>query len=254
MAFDIPVDIDYFDHPKTKKLCQLLKKPEGAIYPLRLWAWCAKYAKDGRLPADIPLIEAELGWMGTPARLHGYLMGTGFIEKDGVTVHDWMSHIGRAIAIYEAKKRKQREKYDRERGIIPEVFRKNSGSLLPTLDTLDTLDTQEGSKAPATNPQPLDSTLTTLQVALEPKPNGHTKKSRGNSTDAKAEVFRQLWEVAKQACIIGKDETLASYLRGWIAQKGADEVHRILLEPRCRGRAILDIQKWYFDGMSMKGD
>lgn len=143
MAFEIPVDVDYFDHPKTKKLCLSLKKPEGDIYPLRLWKWCAKYAKDGILPSDVALIEAELGWKGAPGRLHGCLMGSGFIESDGVTVHDWMWHIGRAISIYESKKRKMREKYDREKGILPEEIRKTSGSNTPTQDTRDTRDTQD---------------------------------------------------------------------------------------------------------------
>jgi hypothetical protein len=200
MAFEIPVDVDYFDHPKTKKLCLALKKPEGDIYPLRLWKWCAKYAKDGILPADVALIEAELGWKGAPGRLHGCLMGSGFIESDGVTVHDWMWHIGRAIAIYEAKKQKQREKYDKERGIIPEEVRKNSGSNTPTQDTQDTQDTQLRKPHGSVAASP---TLATLQGALDGA-NGaasrgvaDSKRDRGdikhlNAAKDKANLFESV--------------------------------------------------------------
>jgi hypothetical protein len=121
------------------------------------------------------------------------------------------------------------------------------------------VDLGERRRQVADAPQPLpaappNGVISVLEGALAKSANGHTAKSRKACSNGSEETFRQMWALAKQVCVIGKDETLATYLRGWIAQKGASEVHRILMEPRCKGRAILDIQKWYFDGMAMKGD
>ncbi len=126
MGFEIPVDVDYFAHPKTLKLIAVLDRAEADIYPLRLWRWAASYARDGRLPGDVRQIEAAIGWRGRSGRLHSALVEAEFIEKDGFTLHSWGDHIGRAIAIYEGKKRKQREKYERSSGILPEESRQNS--------------------------------------------------------------------------------------------------------------------------------
>lgn len=83
-------------------------------------------------------------------------------------------------------------------------------------------------------------------------PSGHIRKR--DVKNPQDQVYRHLWDLAKRQRVIAKDETLATYLQGWIAQKGGAEVERILMEPRCRGRAILDIQRWYFDGMKMAGE
>lgn len=116
---------------------------------------------------------------------------------------------------------------------------------------------EDGAKAPLVpSPSPslsTSSSTSTEEGALGEKPPPPVKSPRHVLT-AQDEVFRQLWGLAKHQSVIAKDETLAVYLRGWIAQKGAAEVERVLMEPRCRGRAILDIQKWYFDGMKLQGE
>ncbi len=117
MGFEIPVDVDYFEHPKTLFLVGLA----GAcadVYPLRLWRWCALYAKNGFIRGGKVQIEAAVKWTGDPGALHSALMKAGFLERDGKTVHDWNLHIGRSILLYERKKQKQREKYSA--GILPE--------------------------------------------------------------------------------------------------------------------------------------
>lgn len=160
MAFEIPVDVDYFAHPKTLDLIAILDRHEADVYPLRLWRWAASYAKDGLLPPNPgPLVERAIGWRGRPGRLFSALVRAGFIDEydlrtgavdptdgtstpparapappteaelrpnHGFKLHDWGRHIGRAIAIYEEKKRKQREKYHRSVGILPEENRTNS--------------------------------------------------------------------------------------------------------------------------------
>lgn len=123
MGFEIPVDVDYFDHPKTMALIGIIG-PEADIYPLRLWRWCALYAKEGVVTAGRPQIEGACKWQGKPGALYRALMKAGFVEADGITIHSWLDHVGRAIRLYETKKRKQREKYAAEvnhgTGILPE--------------------------------------------------------------------------------------------------------------------------------------
>jgi hypothetical protein len=123
VGFEIPVDLAYFDHPKTLKLIAFTGKSEADIYPLRLWKWAAEYARTGRVEGGAGQIELACKWRGRPGALHKALVDAGFIEKDGITIHDWMEHIGRAILIYDEKKRKKREKYAREHGLVPEQSR-----------------------------------------------------------------------------------------------------------------------------------
>jgi hypothetical protein len=178
MGFEIPVDVDYFEHPKTQMLIAILGRryAEADIYPLRLWRWCALYARDGIIttphctcvaeswqdggttvaqkchaPAtDVPnsrhaacrlcvtQIETACRWSGKPGRLHAALCQAGFIENDGKTLRNWMFRTGRAIALYEAKKSRQREKYAAEVGILPEENGRIPPILLnPTLDGIE---------------------------------------------------------------------------------------------------------------------
>lgn len=115
MGFEIPVDLDYFSHPKTINLVTTLG-PEADIYPIRLWAWASKYAKDG-IVKNPKQIEVACGWKGEEGKCLKALIDCGFIEKDGTTIHDWEDHIGRAVSIYEARKERQREYYARTHGV-----------------------------------------------------------------------------------------------------------------------------------------
>ncbi len=110
MAFEIPVDVDYFDHPKTVALKGLIG-PEADIYPLRLWRWCARFARDGVISGGRVQVESAVHWSGEQGKLHKALVKVGFLDSDGKTIHDWKHWIGRAIFLYEQKKRKQRDRY-----------------------------------------------------------------------------------------------------------------------------------------------
>lgn len=153
MGFEIPIDVDFFGHPKTLKLITILDRAEADVYPLRLWRWAASYARDGRLPGDVRQIEAAIGWRGKPGRLHSALVEAEFIESDGFTLHDWMNGVGRAIAIYEEKKRKQREKRLAHSGILPEECQKNSP--YPGRPTLDVPSVKPGIPEPAVAAAPV---------------------------------------------------------------------------------------------------
>lgn len=129
MAFEIPIDVDYFDHPKTMMLIGLIG-PLADVFPLRLWRWCARYAKDGVVKGGRAQIESAVKWEGEVGVLHKALIKCGFLEKDGKTVHDYMEHIGRAIYLYEQKKLRQKNKYAADvKGILPE----ESGRIPPIL-------------------------------------------------------------------------------------------------------------------------
>ena len=120
MSFYVQVDSDYPDHPKTLKL-QMLIGPEADCYPVRLWMWAAKFAKNGVIRGGAPLIEAVVKWTGEKGKLHKALMSApegynvGFIERDGITLHDWMNWTGKDIKTYEAKKEANRNAYQERR-------------------------------------------------------------------------------------------------------------------------------------------
>lgn len=110
MGFELPVDVDYCDHPKVQALIAKLGK-RADVFPLRLWFWCAKFAKSGVIPGGTPVIENACRWDGRPGQLHAALIEVGLLEQDGITIHDWMDHAGRKVVAYENKKCKQRRAY-----------------------------------------------------------------------------------------------------------------------------------------------
>ena len=110
MGFEIPLDIDYVDHPKALKMIALIGK-NADIYPIRLWCWCAKFARRGVIDGGAGQIEEACRWTGKPGALHAALIAAKVLEKDGKTVHDWMDHAGSAIQKYDKKKKAQRKKY-----------------------------------------------------------------------------------------------------------------------------------------------
>lgn len=89
------VDLDYFEHPKTKRLVGLLGN--GAdVLPIKLWAYCGKFHYiDGRLDGYSPAeIESIAGWWGAPGELIAALMRVGFLDMDGENylIHEWVEH------------------------------------------------------------------------------------------------------------------------------------------------------------------
>lgn len=98
---NLNLDINYFDHLKTKKLVDLLGK--GAeILPIKLWCYTAKhYAIDGKLPrhtADD--IENVLGWAGEKGACTRALTETNFIKakRSGFWVNGWLEWSGHLSA------------------------------------------------------------------------------------------------------------------------------------------------------------
>lgn len=232
MAFEIPIDLDYFDHPKTLRLMEVLKRPEADVYPIRLWRWAAKYARAGVIPTDVSVMERGVRWKGKSGLLHAAMVEVGFIEKDGLTIHDWNQYVGRAIHIYEIKKRKQRERYDKREGILPEEFRKNdgrspeefrgnSGDIPPTPDAPDAPDAPEGiasppAEAPSAPPSPASPAT------------GPSAEASGGADD-----LTELRQAAKDAKLfVASDKQRDEVLASWLARDGkARVIERIRSSP-----------------------
>lgn len=96
----LEIDEGYFEHPKTLRLCGALKDHHAAIYPIRLWKWACRSAKDGRLGVvDAFVIEKVVGYEAMDGRCFDALCA-GFLDVGTggeVRIHDWMVYTGAAV-------------------------------------------------------------------------------------------------------------------------------------------------------------
>lgn len=103
----INLDLDYPDHPKTRRLVGILGRGAEAM-PIRLWCYCGKYHRnDGSLSSyATEEIEALLDWHGEPGKAIQALVRVGFLDRtpEGLFVHDWEEHAGHLLAYHEAAK------------------------------------------------------------------------------------------------------------------------------------------------------
>lgn len=102
MAF-LNLDLDFFAHPKCARLVGLIGR-DSEVFPLRLWAYTAKYhSVDGKLSGYSPqAIERIVQWGGQPGQCVDALAAVGFIDKIGEIdwkVHDWVDYQGHIHAL-----------------------------------------------------------------------------------------------------------------------------------------------------------
>lgn len=130
MAYYVQLDADYWDHPKTQGLIAILG-PKGETIPLKMWSWAARFKRTGTFDSSIQLAVA-CRWKGKPEALQDALKAVGFLDADGLTIHDWIERTGGDLIIYDTKKAKLREKYRRNKSRnLPEEIQNNSGKLPP---------------------------------------------------------------------------------------------------------------------------
>jgi hypothetical protein len=114
----INLDLNYFGHPKTRRLAGLLG-PGAAEYPIRLWVHAAEYHyKDGTLMYPAVEIEGIVGWTGNPGVMVAALVKVGFLEKFGeehYQIHDWLDHAGHIVE-YKEKSKQMHEAKKSKRG------------------------------------------------------------------------------------------------------------------------------------------
>jgi hypothetical protein len=104
---DINIDLDYFEHRKTKRTVGLLGR--GAdLLPIKLWRFCGKFhPDDGKLIGySEQEIESACDWWGEKGRMVEVFLLVGWLEiiEGGYQVHDWLEHQGHLKAY---KKRAQ---------------------------------------------------------------------------------------------------------------------------------------------------
>ncbi len=140
---NLNLDVDYFDHPKTKRLVGLLGR--GAdVLPIRLWSYCGKFhSEDGKLSGySGQEIESIVGWWGKSGQMMPAFEKAVFAHaiEDGWEIHQWNEHQGHIVAF---KKRgiianKARwDKYHKDATSIPkEAVEESPNPTIPTDPTL----------------------------------------------------------------------------------------------------------------------
>lgn len=108
---NLNLDLNFFDHPKTKRLVGLLGRG-SEVLPIKLWAYAGKVrAEDGRLIGHAAQeIESIAGWWGKPGEMLEVMLreGTRFLEQeaDGTYIlHDWLEYQGH-LAAYKIRAKK----------------------------------------------------------------------------------------------------------------------------------------------------
>ena len=111
------LDLDYFNHPKTRRLIGLLGKGSEVI-PIKIWAYVGKYhARDGKLTGySAQEIESIVGWWGNEGEMIAALIKVGFLKnnKDGFYIHDWIDHEGHIVAYKEKAQMMANARWGRE--------------------------------------------------------------------------------------------------------------------------------------------
>jgi len=126
------LDLDYFDHPKTKRLIGLLGR--GAeVLPIRLWCYCGKYhRRDGSLTDYSPQeIETIVGWWGQKGEAIEAMVRVGLLDmsrENTFRVHDWKQHAGHLEKYSKAAKVGSKARWDRYKAAIRTANEPVSGS------------------------------------------------------------------------------------------------------------------------------
>ncbi len=94
MNIDIRLSLEFFDHPKTKKLKKRLGL-EGVMALIKLWAWTAGNRPGGVLTGlDVEAVELAADWDGEEGTFVSALLNLGLLDdSDGTfAIHDWEDH------------------------------------------------------------------------------------------------------------------------------------------------------------------
>lgn len=94
MNIDIRLSLDFFDHPKSKKLKKRLGL-EGVMALLKLWAWTAGNRPGGMLTGlDAEAVELAADWDGEDGTFVSTLLDLRLLDDaDGTfAIHDWEDH------------------------------------------------------------------------------------------------------------------------------------------------------------------
>jgi hypothetical protein len=161
---DLRLALGWVDHIKTTRLVLALGA-DAALGLLRLWSYAATNHPQGVLasPEDV---EAVARWTGKPGELLSALKRLRWLEKDGVTLHDWPSE---QPWIFNRDERVRAAKLSgREGGLRSAASRKSKGTLDGTLD--------QPSRVASAYPQPPSSPLlSSPEERRDPERAGETR-------------------------------------------------------------------------------
>lgn len=182
MAYYVQLDADYWDHPKTLKLIELLG-PRGESIPLKMWSWAARFKVSGVFDSVAQLAIA-CRFRGQAETVQTALKSAGFIDPDGLTIHDWTSRTGHGIAMYEKEKERQRLKAERIRA---EKEAQNNGGMSHGTN----LGTSQGNPSVRTTITGPDLTGPdrTEPEQLPPSPRGVGSRSRRKARKNNADLI-----------------------------------------------------------------
>ena len=201
MAY-LNLDLDYFDHPKTKRLVGVLGRGSDGL-PIRLWCYCGKYhAENGNLIGYSPTdLESLIGWWGQPGKAVEALIQFKFLEKtdSGFQVHDWLSINGHIQALKErgqAAAKARWAKADAQAMLMHSLSNAVSNALvLPSSDQDQDQEKKEKKKK--------EDSLPRFQPPSLPEVSAYCQE-RGNAIDAEAFVefySSNGWKVGKNKMV-----------------------------------------------------
>lgn len=125
------LDLNYFEHPKTKRLVGLLGR--GAeVLPIKLWSYCGRlHAESGRLTAySQQEIESIAGWWGRAGEMIDGMLKTGFLETDGdgYKIHAWKEHQGHIVNFHKRAKTAAKARWEQRAGDATSIATSNAKS------------------------------------------------------------------------------------------------------------------------------
>lgn len=134
MNIDIRLSLEFFDHPKTKKLRKRLGI-EGVMALLKLWAWTAGNRPGGILTGlDAEAVELAADWDGEEGAFVAELLALRLLDEDDsvFSIHDWEEHQAYASKSEErsSKARKAAEARWSKAQEMPEKSASNAHSML----------------------------------------------------------------------------------------------------------------------------
>lgn len=183
------LDIDYFNHRKTKRLIRLLGKG-SEVLPLKLWVYTARYfADDGRLTGiSAQEIEDECQWWGSSGEMVRVMLlpEVKFLIQDAETicVHQWIDHEGHISAFSERAQKGAQKRW--------ENYRNRDAPSNPTSNA-SSIATSNAPTKPPKPPEPTKSFAAEPPAAVEPKVSRPKKKPTGEHHEL-IDHWGQAWE------------------------------------------------------------
>jgi hypothetical protein len=134
----IEYDFDFYEHPRTQQLAQLLhcKREKVVTGLMEFWCWCLRYAPDGDLRKCSPsqIAEAFRYYPSRAEKLMNAMIESGWLDVvPYFRVHNWWKHAGTYL---QSKHRRHPELWRKIRSLYegPSVSEENLEILPETVE------------------------------------------------------------------------------------------------------------------------